>query len=77
MFNKICAKVIDPNIMEVLREEVTKTMSIIEKVFPPAIFDVMTHLVVHLVEELDLCGPIATRWMYSIEQYMKALKGCV
>ncbi len=56
-------------------EEVEEIMSTIEKVFPPTTFDVMTHLVVHIVEELDLCGPIHTRWMYPIEWYMKALKG--
>jgi hypothetical protein len=35
VFNKICAKVIDPNTMEVVMEEVVETMSIIEKIFPP------------------------------------------
>jgi hypothetical protein len=59
----------------VFGEEVEEIMSTIEKVFPPTTFDVMTHLVVHIVEELDLCGPIHTRWMYPIEWYMKALKG--
>jgi hypothetical protein len=29
------------------------------------------------VDELDLCGPVATRWMYPIERYMKILKICV
>jgi hypothetical protein len=37
----------------------------------------MTHLIVHLVEELDFCNPIHTRWMYPIERYMKVLKGYV
>jgi hypothetical protein len=37
----------------------------------------MTHLVIHLVEELDICGPIHIRWMYPMERYMKALKGFV
>jgi hypothetical protein len=77
MFNKICSKVIDPNTMQMLREEVVETMSTIEKVFPLATFDVMTQLVVHIVGELDLCGPVQTRWMYPIERYMKALKGYV
>jgi hypothetical protein len=36
-------------------------------------FDVMTHLVVHLIKELDICGPIHTKWMHPIERYMKAL----
>jgi len=53
VFNKIFAKVIDPNTMQVLRKEVVKTISSINKVFPPTMFDVMTHLVIHLVEESD------------------------
>lgn len=60
MFNKICNKVIDRNNINVLKVEVVETMSNLEKVFPLACFDVMTHLVVLLVEELDLCGPIHT-----------------
>ncbi len=71
MFNKIYSKVIDLNIMQMLRDEVAKIMSTIDKVFPPTTFDVMTHLVVQLVEKLVLCGLVQTRWMYLIKQYMK------
>jgi hypothetical protein len=60
-----------------LRVEVEEAISNIEKMFAPAIFDVMTHLVVHLVEELDLCGHLHTRLVYLIERCMKALKGYV
>jgi hypothetical protein len=77
VFNEICVKVIDPNIMQMIREEVVETISSIEKVFPLAMFVVMTHLVINLVEELDLCGHVHTRWMYPFERYMKALKGYV
>jgi hypothetical protein len=34
----------------------------------------MTHLPYHLLQELDLCGPVSTRWMYPVERYMKTLK---
>jgi hypothetical protein len=57
-----------------LRVKVAKTMLMLEKVFPPTCFDVMTHLVVHLVEKLDHCGHVHTRWMHPMERYMKALK---
>jgi hypothetical protein len=57
--------------------KVSKTMAMLEKVFPLACFDVISHLVFHLVEEFDLCGPIHTRWMYPMERYMIALKGFV
>ena len=35
----------------------------------------MVHLIVHLVREIRLCGPVYLRWMYPFEQYMKILKG--
>jgi hypothetical protein len=34
----------------------------------------MMHLLYHLVDELDICGLVATRWMYPVERYMKILK---
>ena len=37
----------------------------------------MSHLVLHLVEELELFGPVHTRWMYSVERINKVLKGYV
>ncbi len=43
----------------------------------PSFFDVMTHLLVHLVEKLELCGLVHTWWMYHVEWYLKTLKGYV
>jgi hypothetical protein len=39
--------------------------------------NVMTHLPVHLVEQLFTCGPVHCRWMYPIERYLKTLKDYV
>ena len=47
----------------------------LEMYFPPSFFDIMIHLIVHLVGEIRFCGPIFLRWMYPIERYMKVLKG--
>lgn len=77
VFRRICAKVIDPNDMQDLKEDVAVTMSMLEMHMPPSFFDVMSHLVIHLVEELELCGPVHTRWMYSVERMNKVLKGYV
>ena len=43
--------------------------------FPPTFFDIMVHLIVHLVREIKCCGPVYLRWMYPVERYMKILKG--
>ncbi len=37
----------------------------------------MTHLLVHLVEELEICGLVHMHWMYPMEFYTKTLKGYV
>ena len=35
----------------------------------------MVHLIVHLVREIRLFGLIFLQWMYSVERYLKVLKG--
>jgi hypothetical protein len=42
--------------------------------WPPTFFDLMTHFIIHLVDELEICGAIATRWCYPIERYLYILK---
>jgi hypothetical protein len=41
---------------------------------PDAFFDVMTHLVLHVVEELAICGHVHNRWMYPVERTLGTLK---
>ena len=77
VWRNICAKVQDPSQYSSLLMDVAFTLCILEIHFPPSFFDVMTHLMLHLVEELDLCGPVSIRWMYPIERYLKTLKGFV
>ncbi|CAL2229527.1 unnamed protein product [Prunus armeniaca] len=76
-FNAICAKTVDVSKLDKLEEDVVVTLCLLEKYFPPSFFDIMVHLVVHLVREVLLCGPIYFRWMYPFERYMKVLKGYV
>lgn len=76
IFKQLCAKVVDLATIRQLKNEVVMTLVLLEQKFPP-FFDIMTHLLVYLVEELELCGPIPTQWMYHVEQYKKTLKGYV
>ena len=76
-FRSICSKVIDPEILPTLQKEIVITLCELEMYFPPSFFDIMVHLVVHLVKETQLCGPAYMRWMYPAERYMKILKGYV
>ena len=74
-FNAICSKVIDPKQLDDLENEASIIICQLEMYFPPAFFDIMVHLVVYLVREIRLCGPVYLRWMYPVERYMKVLKG--
>ena len=76
-FNALCAKVVDVSRLNDLQQDIVVTLCLLEKYFPPSIFDIMLHLTVHLVREVRLCGPVYMRWMYPFERYMKVLKGYV
>jgi hypothetical protein len=77
VYRRICSKVYDLLQFQSLLNDVTESMALLEMEFPPSFFDVMTHLPYHIVEELDMCGPVTTRWMYLVERYMKTLKNYV
>jgi len=70
-FNAICSKVLDPVKLDELENVI---LCQLEMYFPPAFFDIMVHLIVHLVREIKCCGPIYLQWMYPVERYMKILK---
>ena len=74
-FNVIFSKFIDPQQLDDLKNEVSIILCQLKMYFLPSFFDIMIHLIIHLVREIRLCGPFFLRWMYSIEWYMKVLKG--
>ncbi|KAK9070469.1 hypothetical protein SSX86_010871 [Deinandra increscens subsp. villosa] len=76
-FNELCSKVVDVSKLSKLQSNIVSTLCLLEKYFPPSFFDVMIHLMVHLVREVRLCGPVHFRWMYPFERFMKTLKGFV
>ncbi|XP_078167221.1 uncharacterized protein LOC144561984 [Carex rostrata] len=76
-FNAINSKVIDPLKLDSLQKEVVVTLCHLEMYFPPSFFDVMVHLVVHLVREIKICGPVFLRYMYPFERFMGILKSYV
>ncbi|KAG2405345.1 uncharacterized protein HKW66_Vig0046000 [Vigna angularis] len=76
-FNAICKKVVDPRGLDELENEGIRLLCQLEMYFPPSFFDIMVHLIVHLVREIRICGPVFLRWMYPVERYMKILKGYV
>ena len=77
VFRRICAKSIDSKAIKEMKCEAAIALCMLEKEFPPSFFDIMSHLVMHLVEEVEICGPVHTRWMYPIERYLKTFKAYV
>ena len=73
-FNAICSKVLDPVKLDGLENEAGIILCQLEMYFPPPFFDIMIHLIVHLVREIKCCGPVFLQWMYPVERYMKILK---
>ena len=57
-FNIIFRKVINPAMLDDLQKQVVETLCNLEMIFPPTFFDMMEHLIVHLVHEIKMCGPI-------------------
>ncbi|XP_074336562.1 uncharacterized protein LOC141673721 [Apium graveolens] len=70
-FKAICSKVIEVDKLEKMQSQLVETLCQLEKYFPLSLFDLMFHISVHLVREVELCGPIFLRWMYPFERYMK------
>ncbi|XP_062114583.1 uncharacterized protein LOC133825688 [Humulus lupulus] len=71
---KLCARTLYVKDLDKLKKGVVLTLCKLESVFPPAFFDVMIHLMVHLPLEAKLGGPVQMRWMYSIERELGHLK---
>ena len=63
-FQDICSKTLRLSDLEKLEERIVLILCKLEKIFPPAFFDVMVHLAVHLPREAMLGGPVQFRWMY-------------
>ena len=46
----------------------------LEKIFPPGFFTPMTHLLLHLPNEVLLGGPVQYHWQYDPERQNKHLR---
>jgi hypothetical protein len=76
-FNAICSKELSAEDLEQLSTSIPETLCRFEMIFPPAFFDIMIHLPIHLAEEAKFGGPVCYRWMYPIERYLRTLKAYV
>jgi hypothetical protein len=76
-FRELCSRNIRTDVVKRLKDEIPLILCKLEKIFPPAFFDVMVHLCVHLPDEALLRGPVQYGWMYPIERRLGTLKNFV
>ena len=72
--NAISKKIIDSEILPRLQRDVVQCLVSFELVFPPSFFNIMTHLLVHLAEEIVILGPVFLHNMLPFERFMGVLK---
>jgi hypothetical protein len=57
-FNCITQKVIDKAELPTLKEFIVETLCQLEMCFPPSYFDIMPHLMMHMVDQIKQLGPV-------------------
>ncbi|XP_056686012.1 uncharacterized protein [Spinacia oleracea] len=73
-FKNICSTTIHSDDLDTIQSKLVLTLCKLEKAFLPIFFTIMVHLLIHLVDEVKLGGPVQYRWMYPIERYLAFLK---
>jgi hypothetical protein len=73
-FKELCSRTLKLDVLNRMKHDIVVILCKLEMIFPPAFFDVMVHLAVHLPREAELAGPVQFRWMYPIEKFMGKLK---
>jgi hypothetical protein len=72
--NAISQKVINLESLPRLQKDVVQCLVSFELLFPSSFFNIMTHLLVHLVEEITILGPVFLHSMFPFERFMGVLK---
>ena len=67
-FRELCGKVLNSVDLDKLQQRIVLTLCHMEILLPPSFFTIMVHLIVHLVDEAKLGGPVHYQWMYPIER---------
>ncbi|MCO5586668.1 hypothetical protein L7F22_040610 [Adiantum nelumboides] len=73
----ISCKEINLTIIARARKDAIETVCALEEHFPTSILNIQVHLLVHLVDEVEIASTVHARWMFFLERFMKTLKGFV
>jgi hypothetical protein len=77
LFKWACSKEIAIKDISQKKFEAVEILCEVTVHLPPPLFTSQFHLIFHLIEEIEMCGLVATRWIYWAEHYMKDLKSFV
>ncbi len=73
----ISQKEIKTTSIDSARNNAIELVCMIEKYLPPSMLTIQVHLLVHVVDEIEMAGTVHCRWMFFLERFMKTLKGFV
>ena len=68
-FKNLCSTTLREDILKEMHWNSAITFYKLEMTFPPSFFNVMEHLLVYVVEEAQLGGPVEYQYMYPFERY--------
>ena len=57
-----------------MKSEVIELVYLMEKEFPISFFDIQVHVLIHLIDEMELARIVSTKWMFWVERFMCILK---
>ena len=63
ILRQLCSRVLDRQELDELQAKVVLMLCHMEMIFPPSFFTSQVHLIVHLVEEAKMGGPVHYRWI--------------
>jgi hypothetical protein len=68
--NAISQKGINPAHLIKLQNDVVQCLVSFELVFPPSFFNIMTHVLVYLIKEISILGPVFLHKMFPFERFI-------
>ncbi|KAH7843036.1 hypothetical protein Vadar_012013 [Vaccinium darrowii] len=69
-FQQLCSKTLKVEDLDKLEDHIILVLCKLEKIFPPAFFDVMVHLAMHLPREGKLGGPVHYRLLGVLKHFV-------
>ena len=69
-FQLICLRILRISDSEKAKGDIILILSKLETIFPPAFFDIVVHLVMHLPEKAIRGGSVHLRWMYPLNNFL-------